>query len=905
MKKRLLSAVLVIVLALSFCLPAAAASIQNVDITYRAIKINLNGKDIVPCDANGKTVEPFIMNSNGTTYLPLRAIAQALGLDVAWDPASNTVTLTSGGEVMTGTGSAAGTKGSKTVSITYRDIKVVLDGKQLELKNSAGATVEPFIMGGTTYLPLRVVGQALGISVGWDNVTNTVSLVHEKEDSGLDELVALTGDLSGNFSPFFYTSEYDAEVFGLTQLNLFETDREGAVVEKGIKGETRAYNGTDYTYNGIADLSITENADGTVYYDITLSDNVRFSDGTYMDIDDVIFSMYVLADPTYDGISTFWGLPVEGMSEYRAGMAKLMDVILAAGPEGYSATKLYTAEQYNTFWSAFWKAGDKFAQEIVDYCTAYGYSGVSNAAAAWGYSLPAGATVRDFFKAIVDVHGYDLSDSGINYEYAKSSITELLEKELGSRAGEFAAGVQTGDSAPHISGIQKTGDNSLRIVTMWVEPFTLYQLCMAVCPLHYYGDESLYDYDSNKFGFTKGDLSGVKAASAKPLGAGPYTFESYNNGTVTLKANSNYYKGCPEIGTILYKESAEADKVYGVMTGTADIAAPEYSVRTANEIKSLNSNGELSGDVITTALVDNLGYGYVGFCAKNVCVNTGAGEADWGSEASKNLRKAIATVISVYREVSIESYYGDCAEVINYPISDSSWAAPHENDAGYEVAFSRDVNGKPIYTVKMTESERYEAAKNAALGYFAAAGYTVRGGKVVAAPAGGRMSYEVMIGGGGVGDHPCLAALCEASAALEDIGFDLIITDMANFSEMINAVNSGSVDMFAMAWSTTVDPDMYQIYHSYGGSNERSYWIKDAELDELIMLARMSTDQTYRKAIYKECLDIIADWAVEIPMYQRQNGIIFSTERIDISTLTPDITTFWDWTRDIEKLEMN
>ena len=76
------------------------------------------------------------------------------------------------------------------------------------------------------------------------------------------------------------------------------------------------------------------------------------------------------------------------------------------------------------------------------------------------------------------------------------------------------------------------------------------------------------------------------------------------------------------------------------------------------------------------------------------------------------------------------------------------------------------------------------------------------------------------------------------------------------------------------------------------------------KLDRLILLARQSTDQTYRKTLYKECLDIIADWAVEIPVYQRQSTVIFSAKRVNLSTLTPDMTTFWDWKNDIEKLEM-
>jgi peptide/nickel transport system substrate-binding protein len=69
-------------------------------------------------------------------------------------------------------------------------------------------------------------------------------------------------------------------------------------------------------------------------------------------------------------------------------------------------------------------------------------------------------------------------------------------------------------------------------------------------------------------------------------------------------------------------------------------------------------------------------------------------------------------------------------------------------------------------------------------------------------------------------------------------------------------------------------------------------------------MARQSMDQTFRKTLYKECLDIVADWAVEIPMYQRQNAVIFSTRRVNMDTVTPDITPFWSWANDIEKLEM-
>jgi len=89
-----------------------------------------------------------------------------------------------------------------------------------------------------------------------------------------------------------------------------------------------------------------------------------------------------------------------------------------------------------------------------------------------------------------------------------------------------------------------------------------------------------------------------------------------------------------------------------------------------------------------------------------------------------------------------------------------------------------------------------------------------------------------------------------------------------------------------------------------GGSNYM-YAIADAELDTLIKDALKSTDQSYRKAMYKACLDIVIDWAVEIPVYQRQNAIIFSTERVNMDTVTPDITTFYGWMSEIENTELN
>ena len=735
-------------------------------------------------------------------------------------------------------------------------------------------------------------------------------------------LVVGYAPFSSKFSPFFSETAYDQDVWVMTQLGLLTSDRTGAIIYKGIEGETIDYNGTDYTYYGPADLEVTENADGTVYYDFTLRDDLKFSDGEPLTIDDVIFSMYVLCDPTYEGNSTLYAQPIQGMEAYRSGMSARQELILAAGPDGYTANDYYTEDQYNTFWAAFNAAGVKFAQEILDYLVAAGANAETDSVAAkaanWGFTLADDATVEDFWAAIVEKYGYDLSDDGINAEKASSSISELLTAELGDRAGEFSAGVQTGESAANISGIQKTGDYSMRIVMTKVDAVAIYQLGVTIAPMHYYGDKSLYDYDNNSFGFPKGDLSSVRAKTTQPMGAGPYKFVKFENGTVYFEANESYFQGAPKTKYVNFKECiSDDDKLNGVTTGTIDITDPSMSSDTAEAIVAANSNGELTGDKVTTDLVNNLGYGYIGMNA--VVMSVGG---DPSSQASKDLRKAFGTILSVYRDVAIDSYYGERASVINYPISDTSWAAPRPSDDGYKVAFSTDVNGNDIYTSDMSAEDKYAAAKTAALGYLEAAGYTVADGKVTAAPEGAKMEYEVWIPADGKGDHPSFMILTLAKDALAEIGMTLTIKDLTNSADLWTAVEAQQVAMWAAAWGATVDPDMYQIYYSdvadagsatsgqnplggskQGGSNYM-YCIADPELDQLIMDARATTDQTYRKAMYKACLDIVIDWAVEIPVYQRQNCIIFSSERVNMDTVTPDITTFYGWLSEVQNVEL-
>lgn len=723
------------------------------------------------------------------------------------------------------------------------------------------------------------------------------------ETSGEDvPLVVGMNNFSEKFSTFFAESVPDQDVANLVGTSLITNDRAGGLVYNGIEGETREYNGTEYTYKGIADITVTENEDTTVY-NIKLKDDVVFSDGESMTADDIIFTYYVLADTDYDGSATLYSTDIQGLNNYRLNSTAAESIteedvaaVLAEMPEELAASvkeelivPLLTAE-YDWAAAAWEDYAEDYGVTNGDEFFALLYATDEN------YSVE-GKDKDTMISEIADMYGTDYKALAAAYgdeaffDEDANTVAQTYLVDQKTAAGE-------GEEVPNISGIQKLGDYEVEVTTDGFNAAAIYQIAgIIVEPMHYYGDPSLYDYENNQFGFTRGDLSAIRDKVAQPLGAGPYKFVKYENKTVYLEANENYFQGEPKIKHVQLRETAEPDYIPGVEQGTIDICDPSGSKEKFEQIKSINGNGELDGEKIRISRVDALSYGYIGLNANTINVG---GEP--GSEASKNLRKAIATVMSAYRDVTIDSYYGDAASVINYPITNTSWAAPQKSDADYQVAYSVDVEGNPIYTEDMADEEKFAAALDAAVGFLEAAGYTFENGVITAAPEGAKMSYEVIIGGSGVGDHPSFAILTDAKAALESIGLTIEISDITDQNLMWDPINSGTAEMWAAAWQSTLDPDMYQLYYSNTPSNY--YHIDDPVLNENILNARSTSDQDYRKSVYKECLDIILDWGVEIPVYQRQDCVIYSPERVNPETFTPDVTTFYKWYSEIQNMEM-
>lgn len=84
--KRVISGTAIAACMLGICVPAGAAA-KQVLATYNGASIYINGQQL-------KGADPIVIN--GTTYLPLRSIGEALDLQVNWDGTKNRVDLYDG-----------------------------------------------------------------------------------------------------------------------------------------------------------------------------------------------------------------------------------------------------------------------------------------------------------------------------------------------------------------------------------------------------------------------------------------------------------------------------------------------------------------------------------------------------------------------------------------------------------------------------------------------------------------------------------------------------------------------------------------------------------------------------------------------------------------------------------------
>lgn len=261
MKKKWNAIGTALVMATVMAVPAMATS----DFAEEKAKLRpdftivIDGKEMNFKRADGSAAYALVYEDS--TYLPLRAIGEALGRNVSWDEKTKTITLE--GERTTKDSSNKYIKGeTKNVWVQVRnDFTIIIDGKEQTFRTSSGKVIYPLLYDGSTYLPLRAIGQIMNKDVNWNNGTKTVTLVSEgytvtdaDSFSGKKETVTNEDSFRGNVAATQDIGLEKAKEIALRDAGLKESEVIFVTAKAGYDDGRKEYevefycNGMEYDY---------------------------------------------------------------------------------------------------------------------------------------------------------------------------------------------------------------------------------------------------------------------------------------------------------------------------------------------------------------------------------------------------------------------------------------------------------------------------------------------------------------------------------------------------------------------------------------------------------------------------------------------------------------------------------
>ena len=436
-------------------------------------------------------------------------------------------------------------------------------------------------------------------------------------------------------------------------------------------------------------------------------------------------------------------------------------------------------------------------------------------------------------------------------------------------------------SAHNDDGTVKNKDeyDVLQITINGIDPKAIWNFALTVAPQHYYGEGSKVDVDieNSKFGveFASFDFMTDIVQSTRniklPMGAGSYKAtntkngdnpsesEFYTNNVVYFKANENFNtvgEGIEnaKIEKIRYQVVSSANAIAALEEGNVHYISPSLTTDNYEKLEKLSSKG------MVTLTEDQLGYGYIGLNSAKI--------------NDINVRKAIMCAMNT--SLALDYYRAGTAEQIFWPMSKVSWAYPTGADAE-DNGFDYPPLGAWSEEIAINNIEKYMQEAGVSAGD-------------------SELSIKFTIAGSSLQDHPTYKVFRDAAALLNDLGWDVeVVCD----TQALTKINTGSLEVWAAAWSSALDPDLYQVYHKDSTATSTLAWgynyLKTSgtaeelsildDLSDLIDEARETNDQDERSELYKEAMEQILDLAIELPVYQRSVLYAYNSKVIASSSL--------------------
>lgn len=419
----------------------------------------------------------------------------------------------------------------------------------------------------------------------------------------------------------------------------------------------------------------------------------------------------------------------------------------------------------------------------------------------------------------------------------------------------------------------------LQITIKDVDPKAIWNFAIPVAPQHYYGEGSKVGVDiaANKFGveFASFDFMTDVIQSTRniklPMGAGSYKATDssnsdtpsessfYTNNVVYFKANQHFHtvgSGIEnaKIEKVRYQIVSSNNAIAALENGTVHYISPSLTTDNYEKLEALSSDG------FVTITEDQLGYGYIGVNAAKI--------------NDINLRKAIMCAMNT--SLALDYYRAGTASQIYWPMSKVSWAYP-QGPAATDNGKDYPHIGQWDESIAISKIEQYMQEAGVSAGD-------------------SKLKVTFTIAGSSLQDHPTYKVFRDAAALLNELGWQV---DVVCDTQALTKINTGSLEVWAAAWSSALDPDLYQVYHkdstatstlAWGynyiktsGSSEETKILDD--LSDLIDEARSTNDQALRTQLYEQAMGEILDLAVELPVYQRSVLYAYNSNVIKAESL--------------------
>ena len=419
----------------------------------------------------------------------------------------------------------------------------------------------------------------------------------------------------------------------------------------------------------------------------------------------------------------------------------------------------------------------------------------------------------------------------------------------------------------------------LQITINGIDPKAIWNFAIPVAPAHYYGEGSKVGLDiaNNKFGVEFASFSFMtdivqSTRNIKiPMGAGAYKATDsknsdnpsesnfYVNNVVYFKANKNFEtvgEGIdnPKIDKIRYQVVSSQNAIAALEKGDVHYISPSLTTDNYEKLGKLKKKGMI------TLSGDQLGYGYVGINSSKV--------------TDINIRKAIMCAMNT--SLALDYYRAGTASQIYWPMSMVSWAYPKGADAT-DNGFDYPQLGTWNKDVATSNIQKYMQEAGVSAGDSS-------------------LKITFTIAGSSLQDHPTYKVFRDAAALLNELGWEVeVVCD----TQALTKINTGSLQVWAAAWSSALDPDLYQVYHKDSTATSTLAWgynyLKNSgtseelkilnELSKLIDDARATNDKATRSELYKLAMEQILELAIELPVYQRSVLYAYNSKVIDKSSL--------------------